>query len=130
MKALVLDDQALRHDGIDKAIMARDPNAGVWHVYTTAQAIKTLSEIRFDEVYLDYDLCDKVDTGYFSTQREATGYDVAWHIARQLSPDQWPKVIIHSMNAAGGNAMQKFLEDAGVRVVRLGFNDIMKEVGV
>ena len=78
------------------------------------EACKLLSEVVFDEAYLDHDLSEMAAAGR-PGKDEKTGTHVAEFIA-SMPVEKRPKfVIIHSFNPAGRIRMAGILRDAGVR---------------
>ena len=67
------------------------------------EAIEALGAHEFSAAYLDHDLMPE----------EPTGYDVvAWMVAHDRVP---PKVVIHSHNPVGADAMADLVRDWAVR---------------
>jgi hypothetical protein len=111
MRILFLDDEAWRHDAVDKVF---DGHV-VHHCYDMDSFMETLKEPKFDLISLDHDLGDIVtfDDGY---KYERTGQDCARYLAQNLPSDKMPRrVVIHSWNPAGARAMYQILWDAGIR---------------
>src|SRR5574342_193254 len=118
MNVLVLDDDSDRHEGFDRQYRSDT----VVHVWTVAEALDALNQVKFDVAQLDHDLNDFSKTPsygdgvYGGARAELTGYDVARHIAREMEESARPDlVIVHSVNPVGARAMMNVLRDAEIK---------------
>jgi hypothetical protein len=98
MRILVVDDDMMRHNWFDRQYSGHD----IWHSYYYEDAIDKLSEMAFDQAFLDHDLGQPMN-----------GSDLALWMAA-MDPESWPKgITIHSWNSEGADRMRRILEAAG-----------------
>ncbi len=111
MKILILDDDDRRHRDFTSHLLV---NHFLTHTFTLNGFIEAMSKDTFDVVFLDHDLNYE---GYISKHpdgREATGYDAAVWMVKELQPEAKPKhVIVHSHNIGGAIHMIGCLKSAG-----------------
>ena len=116
MRVLVLDDIEFRHNTFDAVYRGAD----VRHAYTYHTFVYLLKGVKWDLVHLDHDLGDFVVGDTFTDgwgkQREYTGLHAAERIC-ELPDGALPlRVIIHSVNPSGAQAMRAMLQRRGVHV--------------
>jgi CheY-like chemotaxis protein len=99
MSILVLEDRPERQQGFREHF----PDCRV--VSTYAAAVEVLAALRFDVVYLDFD----IEVG-------RNGNDVAFFMATLPLEMRPARVVVHSSNLAGGMAIQQTLRRAGFQV--------------
>ncbi len=119
MRIFILDDDNERHATFAKNLQGHD----VFHARTHDEGLAILNnEERFDLFFLDHDLNDFHIEGnrsvgpsssmYDSGEKELTGADFAWQVARVLPIDKRPDhVIIHSWNPDGAKNIQVILRN-------------------
>lgn len=118
MRVLVLDDIKHRHDTFDAAY-ADDDVVHCYKYHGFCDAL--LHGGPWDLVHLDHDLGDFVndaDTyvdGWGST-REYNGQHAAMRVCELDDVDLPKKVIVHSVNPSGAQAMVRLLKRRGVPV--------------
>jgi hypothetical protein len=115
LRALVLDDEAHRHDWFRK--QADECGWFLVQAWNVLEAIQALREgERFDVVFLDYDLADPV-RGIAGPP----GGIVARYI-EHMGPGKLPKhVHIHSWNPDGADEMEAAMKRAGLKHSRAEF---------
>lgn len=120
MRILVLDDNPYRHQVYREVVY---PEHEVVNVYSYMDTIHHLNLGGWDLVHLDHDLGDLLPEGKcadtyldgWGKVQEYTGYDVAKYICA-MDPKPTFRVVIHSVNGSGGNAMRQVLERMGISV--------------
>lgn len=106
MRILVLDDEPARHELFKAAWGKHD----ITHAWTADEAEKALDGNRFNLVTLDHDL---------GPASRGNGLRVARHIA-QMPEDRQPyKVLVHSANPVGAQAMIDALLRTSIDVQRI-----------
>lgn len=108
MKLLILDDEAVRHDWLDR--MHRGDE--IWHAYTIEQFEKQLGKCdKFDVVSFDHDLGTSAD-----------GNDCAKLMLEVLPREFWPRECwVHSWNPVGAERIMRTLRAAGIPAMRRPF---------
>ena len=115
-KILFLDDDLIRHDAFRQR--TKDMNVEVTYIETVEQAIKALTNFKFDIASLDHDLGGQV----YVKETEGTGYEVALFIEEKLEEDKLPnEVIVHSYNPAGAERMVYAIKKRIAKCVRQPF---------
>lgn len=106
-RLLFLDDELHRHKAFEQA--ARGRGHTVVHVSDPTQAIRMMERAgqTFDAVFLDRDLSNVL-----------TGEHVAQAMTKLPRERRPKKVVVHSHNDYGGDAMVRMLRQAGYHVVR------------
>jgi NAD+-processing family protein with receiver domain len=118
VRILFLDDDPKRHELFARAHIGHQVTF-VWGVFDAVRALGA-SECAgepFDYACLDHDLGghQMVESG------EATGYEVAQHIAFMTTEARPRRVVVHSFNPVGAQNMVRLLADAGVPCIRAPF---------
>ena len=120
---LFLDDDPIRWSSFEPAIQIFGTKNGfnidvIW-VTSVNSAKDALSNRLFDSVFLDHDLggVPFVDSG------PGTGYEVAEFILEELDYLP-PQIIIHSLNPAGSQNMQRVLPTSRI----IPFPILLKEI--
>jgi hypothetical protein len=119
LKVLVLDDLPARHD----TLRNRHRQSSVTHCFCLQSAIWHVQRERFDVLQLDHDLEDyeqrwTCEDGHSELAYvERTGMDFAVWLAKN-PPVVLPKIIIHSANPLGAQAMERVLRAAGFDVTK------------
>lgn len=117
-KILILDDMETRHRVFRRNYIGHI----LTHVYTADDAIKALTEEKFDVVFLDRDLDEHAMMGL--TPLEKTGEDVVQFIVEKMDRDKWPSTfVVHSWNPDAADRMVDKLKEAGAFVVRKPFSE-------
>ncbi len=123
---LFLDDMASRHKSFRQATIGK---GSVHHVETAADAIYAISNIVFDQAFLDHDLSEEdvmVQPGQPS--KVPTGMAVVDHIV-SLPQSQRPRqVIVHSMNTVAAEEMGRRLTYAGIPVRVINFGELLRSI--
>ncbi len=105
MRVLVLDDDKKRLQTFWEKLGS--PGNVIRRVMTSKECIQELEQWHWDTVFLDHDLGGNV----MQESGEDTGYEVAQWIKDH--PDHTPeRVIIHSYNPSGSDAMKALLPGA------------------
>lgn len=115
MVILFLDDNPARHETMD----SRYPSAQIIHTYSIDEFREALEKHEhFDEIWLDYNLNDFQELGYFSycAGNEADGVDACGYLMKFM--DKVCEIVIHSSNGDGARAMLAFLQSRGVTKAR------------
>lgn len=102
MRILVLDDLEQRH----KLIHDLYPEHELVHTYTYTQFIDQL-QLEWDIIYLDHDLGDVCT--YIDGWGNICGYNGLHAVMRICEIGKLTKVIIHSSNSVGAQAMLQML---------------------
>lgn len=104
MRILVLDDSKSRHEQFRKNLPY---TWDLWFTYEAEECIDLLDTQKWDVLFLDHDLGNRV----FCPSDENSGYAVACWL--EEFPSRKPKVIvIHSANPVGARKMWMALKDA------------------
>lgn len=107
MKILFLDDDDIRHDLFDLALL---PDHDITHVHTYAEFKTALMSDKFDVIFLDHDLNYCQYESKSADGKELTGYHAA-ELFKKLNYK--PKVIVHSHNMGGAIHMTSLLKSLG-----------------
>lgn len=100
MRALVLEDDAGRINEFKQRFLER---GWVGRFATTArEAVLLLREQKFDYVFLDHDLGERVNE---SSEAPGTGAEVARWWQDHEHPNKRARVVIHSFNTSGAEYM-------------------------
>ena len=103
MKILILEDDENRVEIFRRQLIGFD----VVYVDRASDAIKWLSEDKFDYLFLDHDLGGKV----FVEETENTGYEVCLWL--EENPEKKPEhIFLHSLNPNGRERMKQAVPDA------------------
>lgn len=114
MNILIVDDEPKRHKIFLKRL-ASGNNVVIVNSYHNA--VKELNRNkRFDQVYLDYDLDEFVESEieYGPFSKHNTGIDVAKFIASLPESKKPSLCIVHSLNASRAPIMMAELESGGI----------------
>lgn len=126
-RILFLDDMVHRHDTFKKySCMIAPHDHEVVQAWTARQAIDRLKGEKFDQVFLDHDLCeDDIMVKVGDKTKVATGMDVVDFIMKMEEPPM--DVIVHSCNGPAAWEMCYRLAEhpAKIRVRRLAFPDLV-----
>lgn len=115
-KILFLDDMKERHETFKRNNIGRD----ITHVWDYDEAVKALSETKFDIASLDHDL-SLLTIMTLPDKGEKSGYDVACYIANMPEDKRPDTVVIHSLNPAGAQRMEAALKGKVKKVIRVPF---------
>lgn len=125
MRVLFLDDDPGRHSDFRMGSIGHD----VVFVETYAEAVHMLqNQGKFDDVWLDHDLSEEMAEGR-GRYGEKTGYDVACVVASLPIELRPARVVVHSLNAPGGERMMSALRSGGVNCVRYPFSMFRAALG-
>jgi len=107
MRILILDDDAVRHEGFDKILAGHE----ISHAYTYGEFVGLAKSQSFDMVCLDHDLGLETQPDTVTdehTSRELNGQDAAkWLVDNQKNCPN--SILIHSHNPAGAESMRRIL---------------------
>lgn len=99
MKILVLDDNDARLKAFKKHLIGHILDC----VKTAKEAIQKISETKYDAIFLDHDLGDRI--------LEPSGYGTGFEVAQWLNEhsEKIPQItIIHSFNVYGARNMMSY----------------------
>lgn len=124
MNILILDDDSLRHHAFDNYYKAYTP---LTHVYKYRECVENLLNGNWDIVHLDHDLGEEIEDPDMKVDGwgkavQFTGLDVVRWLVDRKDHDLVSKIIVHSMNPAGGQKMYDELADAGFSVKYIPFD--------
>lgn len=107
MRVLIVDDDFRRHVYLKRLLVGIA--SSVVSVYRAETAVRALSEGAFDLVFLDFDLEQQVGDAeeWWDDFMENNGLVVARYLASGAVWHLPLRVVIHSLNAAGAEAMQE-----------------------
>jgi len=120
MRILFLDDEPERHI----TFYNNNKDHELEQVTLPARAIQTLIDYSFDEVWLDHDLGFielSNNPSIHSSFIEINSKPVVDWIVENKTPEQIPKIIVHSWNAPAADWMTKRLQDFGFNVIKAPF---------
>jgi len=115
MNILILDDDAVRHQAFDNYYRAYAP---ITHTYRYSDCIKNLKLGGWDIVHLDHDLGEEIGdpdmrVDGWGKAVQFNGLDVVRWLVDRVDEPLALKIIVHSMNPAGGQKMYDELCHAG-----------------
>jgi CheY-like chemotaxis protein len=114
MKLFILEDNIKRIEYLRNQFIACE----IQHSACTKEAISILCSEKFDIIFLDHDLSEITDW-----QMEGTGYEVAYFLGNNDTPNNHAKLVVHSMNPEGSEQMMLTLRNRAA--IKLPYADIL-----
>jgi CheY-like chemotaxis protein len=115
IKIFLLDDSMRRLQRFRRAFQSHL----LTHSASASEAIELLAKEKFDLICLDHDLHEH-DNDWIAS---GTGYEVAEFLGNNRTPNDQTRIVVHTMNPAGGDRMMAVLKDRRAR--RLSIIDVL-----